>query len=160
MINTSRKIDRNQKTLQLFLINELLKKSKKIRGKFSPISELIEDKVKVMKIVKLYDLGSLFKNFYLFIVKNYSKQPKKRYFLAIILASQSSDLLVNLAKDFAQKNSLKLIQYAIDPMFSRISLISLKEIENVEDYSISIEILKEFRNIFLNTLTKLKSLVK
>ena len=160
MINTSRKIDSNQKTLHLFLINELLKKSKKIRGKFSPISELIEDKVKVMKIVKLYDLGSLFKNFYLFIVKNYSKQPKKRYFLAIILASQSSDLLVNLAKDFAQKNSLKLIQYAIDPMFSRISLISLKEIENVEDYSISIEILKEFRNIFLNTLTKLKSLVK
>ena len=53
MINTSRKINSNQKTLQLFLINELLKKSKKIRGKFSPISELIENKVKVMKIVKL-----------------------------------------------------------------------------------------------------------
>jgi len=160
MKSSSQELYTNQKSLKLFLLNELFKKSKKIRGKFSPISELIDNKAKIMKIMKLYDLGNVIKNFYMFIVKNYSKQPKERYFLAVILASQSSDLLVNLAKDFAQKNSLKLIQYAIDSNLSRISLISLKEIEKVEDYSISIDILNECRNNFLNTLSKIKNLVK
>ena len=113
-----------------------------------------------MNIVKAYDMGNILKNFYLFVIKNYSKHPKKRYYLAVILASQSSDLLVKLAQDFAQSNSLKLIQYAIHPKLSRISLISLREIKKIDDYPHSVNILTEFRKNFLDNLIKIKNLVK
>ncbi len=107
-----------------------------------------------------YDLSEKFKNLYLFIVKNYLKQPKERYFLAVILASQSSDLLVSLANEFAQKNALKLVQYAINPKQLRVSLISLKEIENIEDYSFLVELLKEFRAFFRKMLGKIKNTIE
>ena len=147
----------SQKELKVFLENQILKKSKKLKGKFAPFSELIDNEFKILKIKDIYNLNEIFKHLYLFIVKNYSKGPKERYFLAVLLASQSSDLLVSLANDFAQKNALKLIQYAINPKQLRISLISLKEIEKTEDYSLSLEILQEFRAHFRKMLAKIKS---
>lgn len=147
----------SQRDLSGFLQNKLIKKSKKLKGKFAPFSEIIDNELRVLKINKIYDLSEKFKNLYLFIVKNYLKQPKERYFLAVSLASQSSDLLVSLANEFAQKNALKLVQYAINPKQLRVSLISLKEIENIEDYSFSVELLKEFRTNFRNMLVKIKN---
>jgi len=147
----------NQRDLSGFLQNQVIKKSKKLKGKFAPFSEIIDNELRVLKINKIYDLSEKFKNLYLFIVKNYLKQPKERYFLAVSLASQSSDLLVSLANGFAQKNTLKLVQYAINPKQLRISLISLKEIEKIEDYSFSVELLKEFRTNFRNMLVKIKN---
>ncbi len=147
----------SQKELQAFLQNEIFKKSKKLKGKFAPFSEIIDNEYRVLKIKAIYDLSEKSKNLYLFIIRNYSKPPKERFYLAIILAAQSSDLLVSLANNFAQKNGLKLIQYAINPKQLRISLISLKEIENLEDYSFSVDILKEFRTFFRNMLGKIKS---
>ncbi len=147
----------SQRDLRGFLQNKLIKKSKKLKGKFAPFSEFIDNEIRVLKINKIYNLSEKFKNLYLFIVKNYLKQPKERYFLAVILASQSSDLLVSLANEFAQKNALKLVQYAINPKQLRVSLISLKEIESIEDYSFSVELLKEFRTFFRNMLGKIKN---
>ena len=147
----------SQRELNLFLQNQIFKKSNKLKGKFAPFSEMIDNEFKVLKIKEIYDLSETFKNLYFFIMKNYSKYPKERYFLAVLLASQSSDLLVSLANDFAQKNGLKLIQYAINPNQVRISLISLKEIEKIEDFSFSVDLLKEFRTNFRNMLRKMKN---
>ena len=150
----------SQRDLSGFLQNKLIKKSKKLKGKFAPFSEIIDNELIVLKINKIYDLSEKFKNLYLFIVKNYLKQPKERYFLAVSLASQSSDLLVSLANEFAQKNALKLVQYAINPKQLRVSLISLKEIENIEDYSFLVELLKEFRAFFRKMLGKIKNTIE
>ena len=147
----------SQKELQAFLQNEVFKKAKKLKGNFAPFSEIIDNEYRVLKIKTLYSLSEKSKNIYLFVVKNYSKLPKERFYLAIILAAQSSDLLVSLANDFAQKNRLKLVQYAINPKQFRISLISLKEIEKLEDFTFSVEILNDFRTNFRNMLGKIKS---
>ncbi len=147
----------SQRELKVFLQNQVFKKSTKLKGKFAPFSEIIDNELRVLKIRDIYYLSENLKNFYLVIVKNYSKHPKERYFLAALLASQSSDLLVILANKFAQKHTLKLVQYAINPKQLRISLISLKEIEKIEDYSFSVELLKEFRTTFRNILGKIKN---
>jgi hypothetical protein len=150
----------SQSNLRVFLKNQIARKSKKLKGKFAPFSDVINNEIKVLKIKAIYDLRDVSKNFYLFIVRNYSKHPKERYFLAIILASQSSDLLVSLANEFAQKNGLKLVQYAIKPKQLRISLISLKEVKKIEDYSLTLAILNEFRTNFRNILRKIKNCVE
>jgi hypothetical protein len=97
---------------------------------------------------------------FLFSVKNYDKLPKIRYFLAMQLASQSSDFLVALSRDFAIKNDLKLIQYSIVPKTTRISLLSLKEIKEIEDFEKSIGMLQDFRERFRKKIAKIKDLVK
>ena len=100
------------------------------------------------------------KECYFFIVKNNAKQPKFRYFLTISLANNSSDLMVQLAKEFALKNRLKLIQYSIYPKTLRIQLLSIKEIKEIEEYNDSIEILKEARKNFRKKLVMLKDFVE
>lgn len=147
----------SQKDLRVYIQGQLSKRSKNLKGRFAPFSEMIDNELRVLKVKNIYDLSEKFKNMWLFIVKNYSKHPKERYFFGVLLASQSSDLLVSLANDFAKKNSLKLVQYAINPKYFRISLIALKEIEKIEDYSFSIELLKEFRTKFRNMLVKIKN---
>lgn len=147
----------SQRNLKVFLQDQIFNKSKKLKGKFAPFSEMINNERRVLKIKEIYDLRENYKNVYLFIVKNYLKKPKERYFLAVLLASQSSDLLVSLANEFAQKKALKLVQYAINPKQLRISLISLKEIEKIEDFSFSVDVLKEFRAYFRKMLAKIKS---
>ena len=137
-----------------------IKNAKKLKGKFAPFSESVNKTPKSLKIKAIYNLKEQLKNFFLIIVRNYSKQPKIRYFLAISLASQSSDFLVSLAKNFASKNDLKLIQYSIYPKTLRIPLLALKELKTVENYSNSIELLNAFRTNFQKTLVKLKNLVE
>lgn len=137
------------------LANPLIKK---IKGKHPPISEIVERDTKTLPIKAIYDLTPTDKNFYLLIVKNYSKQPKIRYLLGNSLASQSSDLLVLLASDFIKKDdNLKLIQYSIHPSHHRINLMLLKEIKKNEDYPTSINLLKSFRQIFRKKLDKIKT---
>ncbi|MFX1588349.1 MAG: hypothetical protein ACFFC1_09355, partial [Promethearchaeota archaeon] len=141
-----------QVDLKSFIKDEIIKKVKKIKGKHPPISELVNNVSKSLSIEKIYDLRKKKKYFFLFIVKNYSKQPKLRYFLAILLANNSSDLLVQLARDYAIKHDLKLIQYSLFPKTLRIQLLLLKEIKNVEDYTNSIEKLNHFRKEFRSKL--------
>jgi len=149
----------NQEVLKSYLDSNVIKSAIKLKGKFAPFSEPVDKTPKTLPIKRIYNLKEQLKNFFLIIVKNYSNQPKVRYFLAIILASQSSDFLVSLAKDYATRNNLKLIQYSIFPKNIRISLLSLKEIRTIEDYLSSIELLKDFKKKFRKTLEKIRNLV-
>lgn len=150
----------DQKELKTFLGETVISKAQKLKGKFVPISELVGNVPKILSIKNIYDLSYELKNLYLIETKNYSKQPKVRYFLAINLASQSSDFLVYFAKDYATKNNLKLIQYSLFPENNRVSLLSLKEIDSIDDYPKSIEILNNFRIEFRKTLEKIKNLAE
>ena len=150
----------NQKSLKSFIKTQILKTAKKLKGKYNPISELVDNIPRTLKIREIYKIEDSLKNLFLIIVNNYSKQPKVRYFLALILASQSSDLLVSLVKDYATMNNLKLIQYSLFPKNIRISLLTLTEIQTVEDFSNSIELLKNFRNYFRKTFEKIKNLIE
>jgi len=134
---------------------------KAIKGKFPPISELVDKAPKTLKINAILDLSDTAKNFYLFMVKNHSNQPKVRYFLAISLASQSSDLLVSLARDLVLKGeNLRLIQYSIHPIHNRVNLLLLKELKKIADYEDSIDLLNSIRQSFRKKLEKIKTLIE
>ncbi len=150
----------NQKDLKIFLETKIIKKLKKLKGKHAPISEIANNTSKVLLVKSIYDLRENLKHFLLLNVKNYNKSPKFRYFLAISLANNSSDFLVQLASDFATKNDLKLIQYPIFPKTLRIQLLLLKEVKKIEDYSQSIKILEIYRDDFRKKLVKVKNLVQ
>ena len=135
---------------------EILKQASKIRGAHLPISQKIKGKVHVLKIQSIYRLLDEKNEYFLFKAKNYIKKPKNLYFLAIKLASQSSDLLVSLAKPYAKKNQYELIQYAIHPKSLRVSLLALQEIRNAEDYPQMMEDLNKFKTDFRNKLDHLQ----
>jgi len=131
-----------------------------LKGKRSPLTETVDKTPKTLPIISVLNLINESKDLYLVKVKNYSKQPRFRHFLAVILAAQSSDLLVQLAKNFANKNDLKLIQYSLYPKLQRINLLALKELKDVEDFSKSIRILLDFKKEFRISLQKIKNLVE
>ncbi len=153
-----RELDQND--LKSFIKQEIIKETKKLKGKHSPISELVNNVAQSLRVEKMYDLGKKKKNFFLIITRNHSKKPKLRYFLAISLANNSSDLLVQFARDFALKDNLKLLQYSIFPKTLRIQLLLLKELNIIEDYTNSIDILKTYRKEFRSILVKIKNLLE
>ena len=158
---TSKNVILNDKeNLNSYLKRELLTGSKRLKNKYPPISENIKGVPKSLKIKKIYELKENLKNLYLITVKNYSKKPRYRYFLAILLATQSSDLLVSLAKGFSKEHSLKLIQFSVYPQHFRVSLFSLKELNYTDNLSESINLLKEFRNKYRKELENIKNLIK
>jgi len=147
-------------SLKEHIKNEIIINAKKVRGRHTPISEIVNNVPKTLKIREIYKLQGKLKNIYLFIANNYTKKPKTRYFLVISLASQSSDFLASLAKNFAKRNNLKLIQYSIFPKILRINLLLIKELTEIEDYSKSIQMLKNFRIVFQNRLTNFRDLIE
>lgn len=149
-----------QNDLKSFIKREFSKSVEKLKGKHTPISEVVNNVSKLLLVEKIYNLSKKEKYFFLFIVRNYSKQPKLRYFLAISLANNSSDLLVQLARDYALKSDLKLVQYSIFPKLLRVQLLLLKEVKLIEDYTHSFEKLKIYRKEFRSKLTKVKNLVQ
>ncbi|MFX0046768.1 MAG: hypothetical protein ACFE8G_01240, partial [Candidatus Hermodarchaeota archaeon] len=92
--------------LRNYLKKSILKDAKKIKNKYPPISEKVNRITYSLKIKNIYELEGNLNNLFIIITKNYAKNPRNRYFLAILLASQSSDLLVNLAKEYSRKNNL------------------------------------------------------
>jgi hypothetical protein len=146
--------------LNSFIKKDLSKDLKRLRGKYPAISEVVNKVSKALSIKKIYDMSNRDKYCYLFIIRNYSKQPKLRYFLGISLAHNSSDFLVQLARDFALQSDLNLVQYSIYPKILRIQLLLLKEIRKVGDFDPSIKLLKDYRKIFRGKLTKIKNLVE
>jgi len=150
----------NEKELKLFIERKVIKDIKKVRGKKAPIAEFVDNRFVTLPVKSIYNISEQIKNFYFFIIQNNLQEPKVRYFLTITLANNSSDLLVQLAKEIAIKNDLKLIQYSIYPKTLRTQLLSMKEIKNPTDYSNSIEILKATRKDFREKLVKLERLVE
>ena len=150
----------SEKELKSFVESEVIKDIKKIRGKKAPIAEIVDNTVLALPVKSIYDMNEMIKRFYFIILQSHLKQPKLRYFLTISLANNSSDLMVQLAQEFARKNGLKLIQYSIYPKTVRTQLLSMKEIKKIEDYNDSIEVLKKARNEFRKRLVALKNLVE
>jgi hypothetical protein len=150
----------NPEELKKFIEEKIVKIAKKIRGKHSPIAEIVDRKVQSLPVKFIYDLKGTLDHFYLMGVENYSKQPKMRYFLAVSLANSSSDLLVSFAKDYAVKNQLKLLQYCIFLKTLRIQLLSLRELLNIDEFSNIVDILKTFRTQFRETLEKFRNLLQ
>jgi len=148
------------KDLNSFIEKEVIKGTKNVKGKKVAIAEIIDNTIISLPVKSIYDMDEIIKKCYFFIVKNHAKQPKFRYFLTISLANNSSDLMVQLAQEFARKNGLKLIQYSIYPKTVRTQLLSMKEIKKIEDYNDSIEVLKKARNEFRKRLVALKNLVE
>ena len=140
--------------MKSFIKDLVAKQGKKVKGKHSPISEIVDKTPKILKVDKIYSLDAVLKNLYIFIAQNYVKQPKKRHFLAISVASHSSDLLANLAKKSLNKD-FKLIQYCIYPKTARVNLLVLKEINSPDKFEDSISILKELRKTFRSNIMKL-----
>ena len=151
----------DRKALESHVKREIVKNSKKVREKHSNISEMVANTPKTLQVKKIYDLRKKHENFYLIIVRNHSKQPKVRYFLTILLAHQSSDLLVNLTKEFVDESKkLRLLQYSIYPKTMRVNFLVLKELNSIDDYTSSIEMLKELRKKFRQKLAKMTNLVE
>ncbi len=150
----------DQEDLKTFIKTDITKASKKVKGKHSPISEVVDEVLRVLKVQAIYDLNQYHKNFYLINVKNYIKKPKIRYYLSVTLANNSSDLLAQLAGEYLIKNELKLIQYSIFPETLRVQLLLLNEIKFVEDYPQTIKVLNKIRNEFRNKIVRLKNLVE
>lgn len=146
--------------LRNYLKKSILKDAKKIKNKYPPISEKVNRITYSLKIKNIYELEGNLNNLFIIITKNYAKNPRNRYFLAILLASQSSDLLVNLAKEYSRKNNLKLIQFSLYPHHFRVGLFSLKEIENKDNLTEKINLLKEFRILFRKSLDNLGKLIE
>jgi len=149
-----------KENLQSYLKKEFLKDAKRIKNKYPPISEKVNGISKSLKIKNIYELKGNLNNFIFITTKNYAKNPKYRYFLAILLASQSSDLLVNLAKEFSKKNRLKLIQFSLHPQHFRVGLFSLKELQNKDNVSGVVNLLKEFRIVYRKDLENLGKLIE
>jgi len=149
-----------KENLKSYLKSEILKDAKRIKNKYPPISEKVNGISKSLKIKNIYELKGNLNNFIIITTKNYAKNPKYRYFLAILLASQSSDLLVNLAKEFSLKNRLKLIQFSLHPQHFRVGLFSLKELQNKDNLSEVVNLLKEFRIMYRKDLENLGKLIE
>ncbi len=146
--------------LQSYLKKEILKDAQRLKNKYPPISEKVNGISKSLRIKNIYKLKGNLNNFIFIKTKNYTKNPRYRYFLAILLATQSSDLLVSLAKEFSKKNRLKLIQFSLHPQHFRVGLFSLKEMHNKNNFSEVINLLKEFRIIYRKDLEKLGKLIE
>ncbi|TXT67305.1 MAG: hypothetical protein BAJALOKI1v1_130040 [Promethearchaeota archaeon] len=146
-------------TLRNF-IKELEKKKLTSHRKFPAISEIIDDKQYQLKVKGIYTLSAPHDHIYLFIIRNYNKNPKKRYFLCSSLASVSSDLLVLVAKDFALQHDIKLIQYSLNPNLLRLNLLALKEITIPKDFSQILSLLREYKSIFKIRLRKINDLTQ
>jgi hypothetical protein len=149
-----------KENLQSYLKKEILKDGKRLKNKYPPISEKVDGISKSLKIKNIYKLKGNLNNFIFIKTKNYNKNPRYRYFLAILLATQSSDLLVSLAKEFSKKNRLKLIQFSLYPQHFRVGLFSLKELRNKNNFSEVINLLQEFRIIYRKDLAKLGKLIE
>ena len=149
-----------KENLQSYLKKEILKDAQRLKNKYPPISEKVNGISKSLRIKNIYKLKGNLNNFIFIKTKNYTKNPRYRYFLAILLATQSSDLLVSLAKEFSKKNRLKLIQFSLHPQHFRVGLFSLKEMLSKNNFSEVIDLLKEFRIIYRKDLEKLGKLIE
>lgn len=141
-------------------IKEITKDAVTLKGKHPPFSEKKKGNYRQLKIKKIYKINKQKKGFFLINARNYEKRPKYRYFLVALLAYVSSDLLVEIAKDFAIKNNIKLIQYSLYPKTQRINLLGLKELKNRDEYSQALDLLKSFKINFHNSLETMKNMIK
>lgn len=142
-----------------FVKGDLIKHASRLKGKFTSISEKVGGEAKTLSIKQVYKLDEKSKPFLVIIVKNYNKTPKFRYFVAKVLANQSSDFLVKLVQNFSRKHQIKLLQYSLFPKLNRNSLISLIEFSSEATYIESKSLLEELDKFFSQRITDFLSLL-
>ena len=136
---------------------DLLPKGTKLRNKYPPISELTNGKLVVQKIKSIFQLKEEFTNYYLLLTKSISERKEKRYYLALIIASQSSDLLAKIAKNvILDETKIRLIQFSFHPKHFRVNLTLLRELDEFTDFEKLRSKLNSLRTQFL---TKLNSII-
>ena len=149
-----------RKLLDSYINSEVIKNARRLKNRYPPISEMIDAVRKVLKVEDLYELSKEYKNFYLIKVRNYKNIPKIRYFLTIVLASQSSDFLAIIAKDHIKEmDNINLIQFSIHPKNLRISLLALNELNNKDDFLNSVKLLRDLRIIFRKRIANINNLL-
>ncbi|MFX1498133.1 MAG: hypothetical protein ACFFBH_11445 [Promethearchaeota archaeon] len=155
------KLSQKNKELDSYIKTNIIKNSKRLKGRFPPILETIEGVNQILKVKAIYELSEELKDTYLIKVQNYQNKPKVRYFLVITLASQSSDFLVILAKNHIKEfKGIKLIQFSIYPKNFRISLLALNEVKIQDEFMSSLKHLKNLRMNFRKKLHNLKNLIE
>jgi len=144
--------------LKEIIKKELISKGIKLRNKYPPISEKRGSKLIIQKVKKIYQLKNNYKNFYLIITKVKKNQKSIRFYLAIIIANQSSDFLVKIAKKVIQGDqTFRIIQFSFHPKQLRINLAILKEL----DKSVNLDHLKEkLKNLKSRFLSRLNSFIQ
>ncbi|TFG17753.1 MAG: hypothetical protein EU531_02335 [Promethearchaeota archaeon] len=132
---------------------DLLSKGTKLRNKYPPISELSNGKLFVQKIKSIFQLKEKFINFYLLLTKSTNDRKEKRYYLALIIASQSSDLLAKIAKNvIVDEKKIRLIQFSFHPEHFRVNLALLRELDEFTDFEKLRSKLSSLRSEFLTKL--------
>jgi hypothetical protein len=135
---------------------DLLTKATKLNNKYPPISDRSNDRLRVQKIVKIFQLKEDYQNFYLIITKPKNDNKEKKYYLALVIAVQSSDLLVKIAKKLvSNEGHIQLIQFAFHPKHFRVSLAFLRELEELMDIDDLKNKLNSLRTKFLMKLNNI-----
>ena len=135
---------------------DLLIKATKLNNKYPPISDKIDDRLRVQKIEKIFQLKEDYQNFYLIITKPKNDNKEKKYYLALVVANQSSDLLVKIAKKLvSNEGHIQLIQFPFHPKHFRVSLAFLRELEEFMDIDELKNKLNSLRTKFLMKLNNL-----
>ena len=154
-----KKADSNKENLKAIVKSKLLKSATKLKFKYPPISELVNGNQNILKVKKIYKMREIETDFFFITAHDQLKNPKIRLFFANLLANQSSDLLVLLAKSHAGFNKdFKLIQYPLYPHFQRIGLLCLIEITSRDQISNSLHSLKEFKDAFRKKIENIKNI--
>ncbi len=134
-------------------------RNNRLKGKFLPISENIRKKRHNYKVKAIYSLeDELRDRFYLIKFINPENKPKYLYFISFILAYQSSDLLVFIARDLVKRANILLTQYPLKVKQFRLSLICLKEIKNKDDFFKTKTIMKELYKELKHKLIKISEM--
>ena len=130
--------------------------AKRLKEKYGTISENIKGVQKILTIKEIYQLNKL-KDFFLITVSDSSTSPKIQYFLSIMLASQSSDFLVNIAKSIIkqEKTGFRLIQFLLHPKSLRTNLLCLLDLNDPKELDTLIEKLEKVRKLFKERIDNL-----
>ena len=154
-----KKADSNKDNLKIIVKSKFLKNATKLKFKYPPISELVNGNQKILKVKKIYKIREIEADFFFITVHDQLKNPKIRFFLANLLANQSSDLLVLLAKSHTGFNKdFKLVQYPLYPYFHRIGLLCLTELTSSDQISTSLQSLKKFKDAFRKKIENIKNI--
>lgn len=133
--------------------------AQKMRGDFPPISIKEGKEVRSLKIKNIYRINALSKYIFNISVPNYNKSPKYLDYLSIILANQSSDLIVEIARDLAIQNDVELIQYPIFQGNYRVSLLALHKVTNPDKIDPLLNNLRQIRKDLKQRLKEIKQLI-
>ena len=134
----------------------LLSKGTKLKNKYPPISQRRDGGVMVQKIKSIFQLRDDFKNFYLIITKSTNNRKERKFYLALILASQSSDLLAKIAKSIiSNEKEMRLIQFSFHPEHFRVNLALLRELDELMDFDELKDKLDSLRTQFLSKLNNI-----